>query len=72
LDQLRGASSLRATVPVARLAASEPGQRDTASDTLVLADSPTLVLPDAPTLVLPAEINVESNDDEVPEQSRTG
>jgi len=30
------------------------------------------VLPDAPTLVLPAEINVESNDDEVPEQSLTG
>jgi diguanylate cyclase (GGDEF)-like protein len=70
LDQLRRAGSLRAAIPVAPVAANEPGQRDTASDTLVLADSPTLVLPDAPTLVLPAGIDVESNDDEVPEQGQ--
>jgi len=60
LDQLRRAGSLRATIPVARVAANEPGQPNSATDTLVLPDSPTLVLPD--------EINVEStvNDDEVP------
>jgi hypothetical protein len=71
---LRRAGGLRATIPVARVAANESGQRDTANDTLVLPDSPTLVLPDSPTLVLPAEINVEStvNDDEVPEQGLTG
>ena len=66
LDQLRRAGRLRATIPVARVAANEPGQRDTAND--------TLVLPDSPTLVLPGEMNVEStvNDDEVPEQGLTG
>jgi EAL domain-containing protein (putative c-di-GMP-specific phosphodiesterase class I) len=66
LDQLRRAGSLRATIPVARVAANEPGQPHSASDTLVLPDSPTLVLPD--------EINVEStvNDDEVPERGLTG
>jgi hypothetical protein len=66
LDQLRRAGSLRATIPVARVAANEPGQPNSASDTLVLPDSPTLVLPD--------EINVEStvNDDEVPERGLTG
>jgi len=66
LDQLRRAGRLRATIPVARVAANEPGQRDTAND--------TLVLPDSPTLVLPGDTNVWStvNDDEVPEQGLTG
>jgi len=68
LDQLRRAGSLRATIPVARVAANEPGQLDTANDTLVLADSPTLVLPEE------MKMKVEStvNDDEVPERGVTG
>ena len=65
LDQLRRAGTLRAAIPVAR-AANEPGQRDTASETLVLPDSPTLVLPDSPTLVLPADM------DAVPERDLAG
>ena len=67
LDQLRRVGSLRAAIPVARVAANEPGQRDSASE--------TLVLPDSPTLVLPAEIDVEEstvNDDDRPEQGLTG
>jgi diguanylate cyclase (GGDEF)-like protein len=74
LDQLRRAGTLRATIPVARVAANEPSQRDTASETLVLPESPTLVLPDSPTLVLPADLDADNavDDDEVPERDLAG
>jgi diguanylate cyclase (GGDEF)-like protein len=74
LEQLRRAGTLRANIPVALVAANEPGQRDTASETLVLPDSPTLVLPDSPTLVLPADMVADNavDDNEVPERDLAG